>query len=552
MIKIKKEDSITDVLKKISNEKKDKILLDFPFWHPILHNYISLKIIKTKARKKDITIVSNDKTAKKIGKLLWIKFIKNKNNDFETINKQKFLKDNYTFFEYAQFEIKSFFSKFKWNIKNNKKINNIYYLKNKYSTDNKKIIPYFILILIIIFFVFLYIFYFAINKTQIIIYPEIDVRVKSRNFNFIEEDKNNQNYILNNQIKLNRITKKITLKNKIITSWIKQDKKNKASWKVIFTNLLNEKVYLLKNTTLQTKDWIQFYLENDLTIPANWKKETILYWKIKLLNWEYSWIKSNISTWTLLAIPKLSKENRSKIFAKSITKFNWWSNNFINFLKKEDIENAKKIMLENLKIEWIKQIKEEINKINKNNSIKIEILPVDNIFKFKDINIKIPEHLKLWDEIKSFTIQWELTIYSFTYNKEVVISLLKNLITENTITDLQKIISIDNKSLRISHILKRNDLEKINWKYKYSKNFNKKLRIKSTIEIEYNTSNKFNNKNNFFNTKIKNLILWKNIKKAEKILLNRTEINNVKIKIQPFFLKTISKIPENIEIIVEE
>jgi hypothetical protein len=58
-------------------------------------------------------------------------------------------------------------------------------------------------------------------------------------------------------------------------------------------------------------------------------------------------------------------------------------------------------------------------------------------------------------------------------------------------------VSIDEDSLRMPHIIKRNDLEKVNGRYRYSKKFNKKLRLKATVEIEYNVSKKFNNKEDF-------------------------------------------------------
>lgn len=563
MIKIQIEDTIVDVLKKIWEEKENKVLLDFPFWHSILHNHLSLRIIQTKTRNKTLVIISNDMTAKKIGKLLWIRFIKNKNSDCSEIkSNRENIKENYSFLEYAKFEIKSFFTKFIWNIKSNQKINSIYYIKNKYDSTNKNITPYFILTLVIILSVLIYIYYFAINKTSITIYPEIDVNVKSRNFNFIEKDINNQKYVLNNQVELNRITKIIHLEKQISTSWLDQDNNNKATWKALFSNLLEEEAYLLKNTTLETKEWVQFYIDKDIIIPAStkseywkdipWEKVIQIYWKIKLLNWEYSWVKTNIWTWSLLTIPKLDKLNRSKIYARSITKFNWGSNKFIKVLKKEDIENAKKIMTDDLKTAWIKKIKEEIDILNKNNSIKIELLAVDNIFKFTDLEINIPEHIKPWDIIDNFTISWDIKVYTFTYNKEVVISLLKNIIDESIITDIQKIVSIDEDSLRMPHIIKRNDLEKVNGRYRYSKKFNKKLRLKATVEIEYNVSKKFNNKEDFLWQKIRDSISWKNIEKAEKILINRREINNVEISVQPFFINTISQIPENIKIYVED
>jgi hypothetical protein len=94
-------------------------------------------------------------------------------------------------------------------------------------------------------------------------------------------------------------------------------------------------------------------------------------------------------------------------------------------------------------------------------------------------------------------------------------------------------------------------LKKINWKYKYVQNLNTPLIIKATTEIEYLISKKFDNKDSNFIRQMKYSILWKNIKEAEKILTNKSEINNVKISIQPFFIKNISKVSENIEIIIE-
>jgi hypothetical protein len=66
MIKVHKNDSIVDIIIKIKNNKEKEIILEFPFGHPILHNYTSLRILKTKAEKRDLIIITNDITAKKI------------------------------------------------------------------------------------------------------------------------------------------------------------------------------------------------------------------------------------------------------------------------------------------------------------------------------------------------------------------------------------------------------------------------------------------------------------------------------------------------------
>lgn len=544
MIQIKTEDTIVNILKKISEESNNKIILDFPFWHPILHNHLSLKILQSKSQKKELIIISNDKTAEKIWKLLGIKFIKNKKWYNKQIqSKINHLKEHYTFFEYTKFEIKKFFSKFLWNIKNNKEINKIYYLKNKYNSSHKKIIPYLIVSLIVFFLILLYIYYFAINKTLVSISTEINVNTKSINFSFIENiDTITQRKQKNNQVNLNKITKKVELTKQFITSWIKQDKNNISHWKINITNLLNEEVYLLKNTEFRTKDWILFFIKNNISIPANSNKQTVLYWKIQLIDWKYSGTKSNIKKWVSLTIPWLSKNNRSKIFARTTEAFTWWTNHFTRYLKKEDLEKAKILMEENLKILAISKIKKEVETMNLNNSINIEILPVKDIFKFINLEIEIPEHLTIWDEINNFSINGKIDISTFIYNKNIVLSLLTNIINKNIISDSEKIISIDENSLRISHIIKRNDVVKTN----------KKFILKGTTEIKYFTRKIFDSKNTYLNTRLKNIIRWKKIEKAEKILINRPEINNVKITVKPFFLNTISNISENIEIIIIE
>ena len=74
MIKVSNKDSIIDIIKKIESSKKNEIVLEFPIWNSILHNYTSLKILKNKVKNKNLVIVTSDVNAKKIWKNLWIKF----------------------------------------------------------------------------------------------------------------------------------------------------------------------------------------------------------------------------------------------------------------------------------------------------------------------------------------------------------------------------------------------------------------------------------------------------------------------------------------------
>ena len=563
MIQIDKSDSIVDILTKISNSNEPEIVLQFPFWHPVLHNYLSLKIIQTKIRNKKLLILTNDKTSKKIGKLLWIKYWTNKNelNDFFDSESKNIIKENYSFLEYSVYEIKKFFSTLKWNIQLNKEVNSINYARNRHRFLHKNIFMFLISISILIIILLIYIFYFAINKTYIEITPEINVKTKSRNYTYIEtiptliENETPKN----NEIPINKISENISIEKVFSSSGIKQKNNNTAKWEVTLYNLFPTEVSLLKATTFQTQDWIQFTNSAEIKIPPSttddswkiipWTTSEILQSKIKLLDGNYSWELSNIEADVLLTIPKLW-EDSSKIFAKSSSAFEWWTNDFIKIVRQEDIDNAKISILDSLKQDSIKKVKSIIEEENKSNNIQLDILPIDNIYKFSNIEVLVPEHLKPWDTIDSFTISGKINVVSYSYNTEILRTKLKQIINDSSILTSEKIDSINPKSLRFSHIIARNDLKKENGEYEYIQELEEPLRVKATTEIEYYISKNFENQDNYFSHKLKNSISGMNIDDAEDFLVNLPQINNVKIRIQPFFLDTISKIPDNIIITV--
>ncbi|MCD5380326.1 hypothetical protein LR004_00205 [Candidatus Gracilibacteria bacterium] len=559
MIQIDKSDSIVDILTKISDSDKQEIVLQFPFGHPVLHNYLSLKIIQTKLRKKKLLILTNDKTSKKIGKLLGIKYGKNKHElkDFFDSESQNIIKENYSFIEYSIYEIKKFFGTLKGGIQSNKKINSINYSRNKHRFLHKNIFMFLISISIIIIGLLVYIFYFAINKTYIEITPEISVKTKSRNYTYVEAIPSLiENEVLkNNEIPLNKISEKILIKNTFSSSGIKQKNNNIAKGEVTVYNLFPNEVSLLKNTTFQTKDGIQFENLNEIKIPPATIDKSgkltpgsvtqILNSKIKLLNGSYSGEESNIEKDILLTIPKLG-EDKSKIFAKTLTNFEGGTNDFIKVIKQEDIDNAEIAMKDILEQASIKKIKSLINEENNNNNIQLDILPVDNIYKFSNYNVVIPEHIKPGDQRENFEISGSVNVIAYSYNTEILRSKLKQIINDGSILGSEKIDSINPKSLRVSHIISRNDLVLGNGEYKYLQELSTPLRIKATTEIEYYISKNFENQDNYFSHKLKSSITGTNIVDAEDYLVNLPQINNVNIRVQPFFLKTISKIPDNI------
>lgn len=539
MIKISNLDSIIDVIKKIENSNDEEIILQFPIWNSILHNYTSLKILKNKAKKKNLIIITNDLNAKKIWKKLWIKY--SILNDKNVIKNIDLLKYNYTFSEYLIFLIKSYFWEFK-NFFINKKdkqdnrhhynILNYHYLKNEKSR-----IWFFIISLLALIMIFIFIFYFAVNKTYITITPEIIIKTRAKNFVFREDESDTVN---ENIIKLKKISKLIYLNEKFWTSWIKDSDNIKSRWEVKLINNLNEDLALLQNTRLETKGWLVFLIPERVTIPKasldkNWK---LVPWTIKTSviaksydnEWKYIWSKWNIKSWVLMTFPWL-KSVWSQVYAKTISNFNWWSDSYIKIVWTDDILNAKNILGEKLKINALKELKKQILEDNKINNITYEILWIDKIIKYTDLKITWGENIKVWDEIWNFELSWTIKINTYIFNKDQVVNKLKNTIRDGVIQNIENINFINDKSLRLSNII-------------YEQNNPFELKITAEIEVFY-SQNFLDETNNYING-LKNSISWINVDDAKRILINNPLISEAEIETRPFFIKTVSNINNNI------
>ena len=528
MIKINKKDSIIDIIIKIDNCKQKEIILDFPFWHPILHNYISLKILKTKAKKKDLIIITNDKTAKKIGSKLWIKY--------SQIGDSDLLEYNYTSLEYTKYLIRRYFLELSQLFTD--KTNNITFeYQKKYWSYNSKI-WYFLIWLIASVFLFLFIFYFAVNKTYVYITPEINIKTRAENFIFQEVEKDE---VFNkNIIKLNKISKLIYLTNTFWTSWVNEKSLKRSRWTVTFYNKLNEEIDLLQNTRLITDDWILFKTESSVHIPKASYSSTwaIIPWEVNIkivskihdLSWKIAWTKANIGSWVLLTLPWL-KTNKTEIYAISNWEIKWANKDYQKQLTKEDIENAKHILETKLKQDALNQLKKQITEDNKNSNVTTELLWIDGILNYTDFKILWEEKLKVWSNINEFQLSWTIKITSYSYNTKKVLNQLSNTIQWSILKDIETFLFVNEKSLRISNIISKEQ---------------NPLRIKATAEVEAFFSHNFLTKKNNYTEKLKSIISWTKKEDAIKILLNNPKISDVKIEIRPFFIDTVSKIPDNI------
>lgn len=536
MIKVSKQDSIIDIIIKIKHVKEKEIVLEFPFGHPLLHNYTSLRILKTNAWTKDLVIITSDLTAKKIGRKLWIKYT--------LINNTDLLEHNYSFWEYCKFLVKNYWREIKSLFKKNK-LEELYspYFQNK-KEQKTKIWIFFITLLVSIG-LFVFVFYFAVNKTSVYITPDITVRTAAKNlvFEYLPKESIFQN---KNVIPLKQITKLVYLNEQFSTTWIDESSVNRASWEVTLYNKLPENVRLRANTRLQSENWIIYTTQWSVDLAAAfidgtgklipWEKTITVVAKLYDNDANFIWSRWNTGTGQLLMLPGL-KSDQDKIFAHTSSLISWWTNTYSKILWEDDIKNAKIILEWKLQDYALSQAKEEIRENNTNNNVTYKILEVDDIIQWSNLWITWDEELKVGLKMENFELNWTVKITTYTYNSELVLNHLKWTIKDSLLSEIEYLRYIDISSMRIALVIDRQT---------------KPLKIKASTEIQASFTHNFLSKKNNYVEKLKYTIAGINKEEAKKILLNNSKISNVDIDSRPFFMKNISSIPNNIEFIVEE
>lgn len=541
MIKVLQTDTIVDVVNKINNCDEKEILIEFPFWHNILHNYMSLKILKNKAGNKRITILTNDLISKKIWSSLGINYSIIKDWDFikEKNLKQELLKHNFTFFEYLIFEIRKYFARFVNFLWKKTWINTLKYY-NPYDRIKKTWLLFLIIWLFTSIWMLFFIFYFAVSKTYIEIIPEISIKTKATNI--IYEEWSSELSMISKELKvpIKKIQQKIDLKYTHKTTWIDYENTLRATWEVTLINELRDEQTFRPKTRLLTSDWLVFETTDWVKIPPktkNWSWETV-FWTAKANiiaritdeKWQFIWERWNIKDATF-TIPWL-KFNQNNIYAKLNWETKGWSNNIKYIVWEDDVENAKKILEEMLKTESLKQLKAKIEEDNKLSWVKYEIVQIKDILKYKWLEITtLPKEIKVWEKIDKFELTWTITVETYIYNKTSVLSLMRNVINDSLLNWTDKLIFIDENSLRMTVVLDKQE---------------NPLKIKATTEVDMWISYDFDNNANFYNQRLKTLVLWLSNDEAKNILINEEKISNVNIENTPFFIKKVSSNLDNI------
>lgn len=538
MIKILSSDTIIDIISKINNDEGQDITLEFPFGHPVLHNYLSLKIIKNKAGAKRVTIITSDLTSRKIGKLLGIEYSIIKDGKFhaQKPSHKELLSYNFTFIEYFKFQIKKYWQDIKDHFKEN---NSIKYYSIKYEKQKSRI-GYFVFWLLISLIIFVFIFYFAVAKAYITIAPEVKIKTRGKNIIFreiAEEALSNGN----NVVALKKISKIVSGESTFGSTWVDPKDIKKSRGSVILYNKLFEEVSLKEKTRLQNTEGIVFFTTKKITIPkasleANgtlipWEYELVAESDYKDKSGKIIWEEANVGTWTILTIPWLT-ENRDQIYGKTTTAFRGAREyKWVRIITQDDIENGKKLLTQKLKDMALKELKAQIDDENKINNVTYDIVWIEDTLFYSGATIQVPENVVIGKKAENFTLKWTINIETYIYNQDAVINKLKSVISDSILDASEKVLLVDHKSLRFAEILGKQT---------------KPFEIKATMEINAFIIHNFLNNDDSYVQKLKNQIAGLSREEAERILLNDPKISNARIEISPFFISNITSRRENI------
>ena len=389
------------------------------------------------------------------------------------------------------------------------------------------------------------IFYFAVTKTYVSITPEISIRERGKNFIFKEMSQEWES-LRDNIIQLRKVSKALYVEDTFATTGIDDSKVQKSSGKVVLVNQTLENVRLFPHTRLATSTGVILETQTSVEIPAGSKDTGVLIpgtievsvvSGLRNQSWKLQGESSNVPNNTRLRIPWLQKDV-DLIFWRTSWVFQWgkdYSDGFI--ISQSNVDNAKKILEEKLKNESLKALQKEIKKENDFNNVTFEILGIDDIIKYSGEEEMLLDGAHVGESRKNFRLGWSINVETYIYNKNSVISKLKNIVNDSILEWSEKLLTINEDSLRASTIVsKQKD----------------PFEVKVTMEIEAFVIHNFLNENDAYVKKLKNSIIGLPQDEGEKILINDPKISNAKIDITPFFIHTVASLPNNIIFQIQE
>ncbi len=569
VVYIEIDDEITAIYDRIKNLKMKNIYLVVPKRAVLFQSIVNLKILKRKAEdlEKNIFIITNDQNgihlAGKIGLAVYDKL---EGHDHPSLVSGKFLEEQNditplkasinTLDDEAplrrnekKFSISDLIRKGKKKLmpvinRRNMPVTGSMKAKEKQREERGRFVlvapnkQALISLVVVSVMILLIITYIALPGATVTLTPKSDVINTSVNVILADIEANRAELDIRplHEIPSYSITKKIQ---KALTYQARgmEFRGENARGTITVINVSDNSWPLVPKTRFQTGEGLVFRLQTAVNVPAKQgdKPGTLDVQVVADEKDVYEKVigeRGNIGP-TKFFLPGLSPENQKKLYAENKTAFSGGKTLVNKFITKEDLENAKKKMIEDLQAAAKVELEAEVKQKNEDQKTNLALVTGRDAIATGEPKVTIPPNLE-GQKLETFDIQGEMVASGVTYNKDELLSILTAELKLKK-SPQKRLVYIDENSLTYKII-------------DYDRN-TKKIKVTATIQgrEEYDISPERDNGDRLIK-KIKEHIIGKEIKEAESYIQNLPEIDKVKIESWPAWAPTLPGIPDNIKI----
>ncbi len=534
-----------DLVEAISQiEKLEEAVITLEISEPgVFHNSFGLRFLMDRFPSKKFQIVSSDLAIKRIAERIGIRvYPKAESIEFEQeYSKIHVLRHNFTSFEYIWYEIKKSFSKFKYQAK--KKKSPLLRYNQGWSIEAN-----FVLLisgLVISVSLLAFIFYFAVSKTYVYITPDFAVKTVSQNLLYSE---NEAESVLDTRqiIPVERMEKTVQISEIFNISTYDIASVRAAKGEVEIFNELNTEQVFRPNSRFVTTDGLLYRSQEWIKVPpTKINGEEVAIGKIKTTlvadgydtSGELIGERGNIKEGTILDIPGL-KFNRDKIYAKTLGDFTGGQNPTLKIVTAEELKRSQAILADKVRRQALEDLKSEILQKNSISGKLLEVLDVPDTIKYSEPKVEILDGVKVGDRRTEVRMNATITISAYVYNKNTALSYLRALMNERLLFGTERLHEILPESLKVTTILNRTE--------------NPKFILRGTTELSATISYDYEDDANAQTKRLKNIIAGQSTEQALSVLQSDSSIANVKIRLSPFWLTSVSSNIDNIKFIIEK
>lgn len=573
VVYIEIDDEVTTVYDRIKPLKMKNIYLVVPKRAMLFQSIVNLKILKRKGEDldKNIYIITNDQNgmhlARKIGLTVYDKleghehpslvsgrFAEDMQNitplkaSVNTLEEEAPTRRNEKKFAISDLMRRGSKKGFSIIPKSNGKPSPKQILKDKKNDDKGKLVliapnkQALVSLVIVSLIILLTITYIALPGATVALTPKSNILTTTVNVTLADIEANRAELDTHplREIPSYQLTKKIE---KVITyqSTGKDFKGVNSRGTLTVSNTTNSPWPLVAKTRFQTDDGIVFRIEKAITVPAakDGKPGTLETQVVADPLDAYQKVigdRGNIKP-SKLFLPGLSPENQSKIYAENKADFIGGKTDVTKLISKEDLEAARKKMVDDLKASAQPELQTMVKERNESQKTNLVLLTGTDAIQVSDPVVTIPSNLE-GQKLESFEVKGQVVATGTAYSKDELLEILK------TELKLKK-----NPEKRLTYI----DEDSFTYRIMENDKTGKKIKITSTIKgiEEYEISPEKENGERLIR-KIKEHIVSKKIDEAEGYIQNLPEIDKVHIESWPAWAPTLPGLPDNIKVEVKK